>query len=129
MLAALFSMMPDCSVQNSAASEAELADGAYSYGGSRSTNPRASSRAESSDGIANGFDPSATTIGGGAIPAFRELSDRALAMDEPATRLTIVSPPTVAADLRRLMWRILWQARGAQATAFQPRRFRDDNDS
>jgi hypothetical protein len=73
----------------SAASDDELADGAYSYGGSRSTNPRASSRAESPDGIASGFDPAATTVGGGAIPTFRELSDRALAMDEPATRLTI----------------------------------------
>ena len=73
----------------SAASDDALADGAYSYGGSRSTNPRASSRAESPDGIASGFDPAATTVGGGAIPTFRELSDRALAMDEPATRLTI----------------------------------------
>ena len=82
----------------SAASEAELADGAYSYGGSRSTNPRASARAESSDGIAKGFDPSATTIGGGAIPTFRELSDRALAMDAPTTRLTVRVTKAAAAQ-------------------------------
>ncbi|HAF54731.1 MAG TPA: hypothetical protein DCL01_05825 [Thauera sp.] len=73
----------------SAASDAELADGIYSYGGSRSTNPRASARAESADGIARGFDPSATTVGGGAIPTFRDLSERARAMSEPSTRLTI----------------------------------------
>lgn len=81
----------------SAASDDDLADAAYSYGGSRSTNPRASSRAESPDGIASGFNPSATTVGGGAIPTFRELSGRALAMDEPATRLTIrVTKPAAA---------------------------------
>jgi hypothetical protein len=81
----------------SAASDDDLADAAYSYGGSRSTNPRASSRAESPDGIASGFNPSATTVGGGAIPTFRELSGQALAMDEPATRLTIrVTKPAAA---------------------------------
>jgi hypothetical protein len=80
----------------SASSDGELTDGAYSYAGSRSTNPRASSRAKSSDGIARGFDPSASPLGG-AIPTFRELSERALAMDDPTTRLTIrVTKPSTA---------------------------------
>jgi len=66
-----------------------FADHAYTYSGSRSRNPRASSRADSSEGIAEGFDPAPTSVGGGAIPRFRELSDRALAMDDPVTRLTV----------------------------------------
>lgn len=82
----------------SAASEDELADGGYTYGGSRTTNPRASARAQSSDGIARGFDHAPAPLGGGAIPAFRELSERALAMDAPATRLTIRVTKSAAAQ-------------------------------
>ncbi|WP_038011747.1 pilus assembly protein TadG-related protein [Thauera sp. 63] len=70
-------------------SEEDLADSAYSYSGSRSTNPRASRRADSGEGIAEGFDPAPSTIGGGAIPTFKELSSRALEMDDPVTQLTI----------------------------------------
>lgn len=70
-----------------AASDDGLVDGAYSYAGSRSTNPRASERADASEGRARGFAPS--TLGGGAIPSFRALSARALAMEAPTTRLTI----------------------------------------
>ena len=70
-------------------SDEELPDSAYSYSGSRSTNPRASRRADSGEGIAEGFDPAPSTIGGGAIPTFKELSSRALEMDDPVTQLTI----------------------------------------
>lgn len=66
-----------------------LADSAYTYSGSRTRNPRASQRADSSEGIAEGFDPAPSSLGGGAIPTFRALSDRSLAMDDPITRLTI----------------------------------------
>lgn len=82
----------------SAASDDDLADRAYSYAGSRSTNPRASSRAESSGGIAKGFNPPPATLGGGAIPAFRDLSERALAVDNPPTRLTIRVTKSAAAQ-------------------------------
>lgn len=67
----------------------ELADGAYAYAGSRSHNPGASQLADSPRGIAGGFDPAPGTPGGGAIPTFRDLSARALAMDEPTSSLTI----------------------------------------
>ena len=70
-------------------SDDDLPDSAYSYSGSRSTNPRASWRADSGEGIAEGFDPAPSTIGGGAIPTFKELSSRALEMDDPVTQLTI----------------------------------------
>ncbi|AMO37373.1 pilus assembly protein TadG-related protein [Thauera humireducens] len=70
-------------------SDEDLPDSAYSYSGSRSTNPRASRRADSGEGIAEGFDPAPSTIGGGAIPTFKELSSRALEMDDPVTQLTI----------------------------------------
>ncbi len=79
-----------------AASNDDLADGAYAYAGSRGTNPRASAIANSPAGIAEGFPP--TTFGGGAIPAFRELSDRALAMETPSTRLTIRVTKSAAAQ-------------------------------
>lgn len=79
-----------------AASDEDLADGAYSYAGSRGTNPRASAIANSPAGIAEGFPP--TTFGGSAIPAFRELSDRALAMEAPSTRLTIRVTKSAAAQ-------------------------------
>lgn len=73
----------------SAHSDDDLADGAYSYAGSRTTNPRASTRANAPEGIARGFDPAPSAVGGGAIPTFRELSERALKADAPTTRLTI----------------------------------------
>ena len=70
-----------------AASADSLADRAYDYAGSRPTNPRASRQADSPSGVARGFP--ASTLGGGAVPTFRELSDRALAADSPRTRLSI----------------------------------------
>lgn len=70
-------------------SDGDMDDSAYTYAGSWSTNPRASERADSSDGIANGFDPEPTTKGGGAIPSFHELSESALKMDDPRTTLAI----------------------------------------
>lgn len=66
-----------------------LDDSAYSYAGSRSTNPGASNKADSSDGIAYGFDPAPYSIGGGAIPPFHELSESALEEDNPRTFLAI----------------------------------------
>jgi hypothetical protein len=62
-----------------------LDDSAYSYAGSRSTNPIASSLAESS--VADGFEP--PTLTGGAIPAFHELSEDVLKQDDPHTTLAI----------------------------------------
>lgn len=62
-----------------------LDDSAYSYAGSRHTNPNASWRAESN--VASGFEP--PTISGGAIPAFFELSESALKAEDPRTRLAI----------------------------------------
>lgn len=89
----------------------DLADGAYTYSGSRSTNPRASQRADSSAGIAEGFDPAPSTIGGGAIPTFKALSSRALEMDDPVTRLTI-RVTKAAADQRYSGGTSLIQPRG-----------------
>lgn len=66
-----------------------LDDSAYSYAGSRSTNPSASSQADSSAGIANGFNPAPFSFGGGAIPAFHELSESALKKDDPRTYIAI----------------------------------------
>lgn len=62
-----------------------LDDSAYSYAGSRRTNPNASRRAESN--VADGFEP--PTISGGAIPAFFELSESALKEEDPRTTLAI----------------------------------------
>jgi hypothetical protein len=62
-----------------------LNDSAYSYSGSRNTNPRASIKAESN--VASGFEP--PTLTGGAIPAFHELSEKALKEDDPRTALAI----------------------------------------
>lgn len=77
------------------ASDDALADRAYTYAGSRRTNPRASAEADLPSGLASGFVPA--TVAGGAVPAFRELSERALAQDDPATRLTIrVTKPAAA---------------------------------
>ena len=73
----------------SAFSDDGLADGAYTYSGSRTSNPRASRRAETPAGIASGFDPAPHTLGGGAIPTFRELSGRALAAPDPVAGLSI----------------------------------------
>lgn len=70
-------------------SDGDMDDSAYSYAGSRSTNTNASGYADSSDGIAEGFDPEPTTINGGAIPAFFELSENALKMEDPRTHIAI----------------------------------------
>lgn len=67
----------------------DLDDSDYSYAGSRSTNPSASNKADSSEGIADGFDPAPYSIGGGAIPAFHELSESALKQDDPRTYISI----------------------------------------
>ena len=72
-----------------AISEDNLDDSNYSYAGSRSTNPLASQIADSSYGIAEGFDPAPYSIGGGAIPAFHELSESALKQDDPRTHIAI----------------------------------------
>ncbi len=69
----------------SAFSDDGLDDSAYSYAGSRNTNPEASYRAESN--VADGFEP--PTLTGGAIPAFHELSEDVLKRDDPRTALTI----------------------------------------
>lgn len=68
-----------------ASSDDGLDDSGYSYAGSRSTNPRASYMAEYH--VADGFEP--PTLGGGAIPAYHELSEAALKRDDPRTALTI----------------------------------------
>lgn len=73
----------------SGASADDLGDGSYTYAGSRTTNPSASAHAESSDGVARGFDPAPSTLDGSAIPRFMALSDRALEMDQPLTSLSI----------------------------------------
>lgn len=70
-------------------SQDDLDDSDYDYAGSRSTNPNASDDADSDKGIANGFDPAPYSIGGGAIPAFHELSESALKQDDPRTHITI----------------------------------------
>jgi hypothetical protein len=70
-------------------SDDNLDDSSYSYAGSRSINPEASNKADSSSGIANGYDPAPYTIGGGAIPAFHDLSESALKQDDPRTQITI----------------------------------------
>jgi|APLak6261695196_1056220.scaffolds.fasta_scaffold00036_22 hypothetical protein len=64
-----------------------LTDGAVSYAGSKSTNPRASARANSGSGRAQGFEPA--TVLKGAIPEFYELSTQAINQAEPITRLTV----------------------------------------
>ncbi|NTV93981.1 MAG: hypothetical protein HGA75_01005 [Thiobacillus sp.] len=71
----------------SAFSDDGLDDSSYSYAGSRSSNPRASSMAEYT--VANGFEP--YTLGGGGIPPFHELAEAVLktAGDAPRTGLAI----------------------------------------
>lgn len=66
-------------------SDDSLDDSAYSYAGSRNTNPRASYMAEYN--VADGFEP--PTLGSGAIPAYHELSEKVLKQDDPRTALTI----------------------------------------
>lgn len=66
-------------------SDDNLDDAAYSYAGSRNANPRASYRAEYN--VADGFEP--PTLEGGAIPAYHELSEKALKQDDPRATLTI----------------------------------------
>lgn len=70
-------------------SDDDLDDSAYTYAGSRPTNPRASTKADSSEGIANGFDPAPPSIGSGTIPSFHELSKSALESDNPRTFIAI----------------------------------------
>lgn len=70
-------------------SDGDLNDDAYSYAGSRSTNPRASLYADSDEGIAEGFDPEPPTVAGGAIPVFHELSEEVLKQEDPRTTLVI----------------------------------------
>ncbi len=67
--------------------EDDLDDSAYSYAGSRGTNPRASNNAESS--VATGFDP--VTRVGDAIPAFHDLSEQTMKdmPKDPRATLTI----------------------------------------
>ena len=64
-----------------------LDDSGYSYAGSRSDNPNASSYAEST--VANGFAP--YTLTGGAIPEFYDLSESVLndTKEDPRTSLAI----------------------------------------
>lgn len=64
-----------------------LDDSDYSYAGSRSTNPNASDKAE--DKVAKWFEPA--TLGGGAIPAFHDLSESTLKNmpKDPRATLTI----------------------------------------
>jgi hypothetical protein len=69
----------------SAFSDDDLDDSAYTYAGSYTTNPQASYMAETS--VASGFAPS--TLTGGAIPAYHELSKDALKMDDPRTTLAV----------------------------------------
>lgn len=77
-------------------SDDELDDSGYSYAGSRSANPRASMLAE--DNVANGFEP--VTVSGGAIPAFYDLSDKALSNGgkDPRTALAIRVTKAAAAQ-------------------------------
>ena len=67
----------------------DLDDSNYDYAGSRTTNYSASNKADSNEGIANGFDPAPYSIGGGAIPAFHELSENALNEVDPRTYIAI----------------------------------------
>ena len=57
------------------------------YSQSRSSNPRATSRAFSSDGKAWNISP--ISVGGGAIPEFYDLSDEALKQEDPRTQITV----------------------------------------
>jgi hypothetical protein len=68
-------------------SKNNLADGTINYAGSRNTNPTASRYADSSNGRAQGFAPS--TLSGGAMPEFYNLSANALAQADPRTQITI----------------------------------------
>ena len=70
-------------------SKDDLDDDDYSYAGSRSVNPNASGKADSDDGIANGFDPAPISVGGGAIPMFHDLSEDALKSKDPRVTLAI----------------------------------------
>ena len=67
--------------------EDDLDDSAYSYAGSRGTNPKASNKAESM--VAAGFDP-ATRVGE-AIPPFYDLSEQTMKdmPSDPRAKLTI----------------------------------------
>lgn len=73
----------------SAAASPALPDAAYSYGGSRRDNPRASTRADNHGGLAAGFEPPPLLTGAGAIPATYGLSRAALGLNAPSTALSI----------------------------------------
>lgn len=66
-------------------SDDNLDDSGISYANSRNDNPNASSYAEGE--VATGFEP--ITIGGGAIPAFHDLSESALKEKDPRTQIAI----------------------------------------
>lgn len=66
-------------------SDDNLPDSNVTYAGSRDDNPEASGKAEYE--VATGFEPS--TIGGGAIPAFYDLSESALEQKDPRTHIAI----------------------------------------
>jgi hypothetical protein len=68
-------------------SKNQLNDSAYSYAGSRNTNPKASGYADSVYGQADGFAPQTTLYG--AIPEFYDLSSSALSKPDPVTRIAI----------------------------------------
>ena len=71
----------------SSLSEDDLSNNYDAYNQSRSTNPRATSRALSSAGIA--WDSAPLSIAGGAIPEFYDLSSEALEQEDPRTQITI----------------------------------------
>jgi hypothetical protein len=68
-------------------SDEGLDDSSYSYAGSRTDNPDASDKAEST--VAEGFAPS--TLGGGAIPEFYDLAKNVLesSPEDPRTSLAV----------------------------------------
>ena len=81
----------------SAFSAEGLDDSAYTYADSRSTNPNASSYAESN--VANGFEPYSLT--GGAIPEFYDLSEDAIESSKEDPRTTLAIRVTKAAGKQR----------------------------
>lgn len=68
-------------------SDDNLDDSGVTYASSRDDNPNASSKADEPENVASGFGP--ITIGGGAIPAFHELSSAVLEEKDPRTDIAI----------------------------------------